>query len=256
MPAAVAAWPLPGWDGVGAAAFAWCLLIAAVGGLVRGATGFGASMVMAAPLSLLIGPRIAVPVTLLLETFAAAPMIPAAIRAATWRTIGPIGVAAVLAVPAGSWLLAVADADTLRRAIAATVVVCSLLLLIAGRWRRAPQRPATSVGLGLLSGTMLGATGIGGPPVILYLMAGPDPVGVTRANLTLYVMLISAAGLAGLWWNDLLPGATLAQAGWLAAPFAAGIIIGSGAFARFSDHRFRQATIGLMLLVSLWILVS
>ena len=49
------------------------VLIALVGGLVRGTTGFGAAMVMAPVLALLIGPRSAVPVTLLLETFAALP---------------------------------------------------------------------------------------------------------------------------------------------------------------------------------------
>jgi len=59
---------------------AWSLLIALAGGLVRGTTGFGAAMVMTPPLALLVGARTAVPVTLLLETFAAAPMLPAFVK--------------------------------------------------------------------------------------------------------------------------------------------------------------------------------
>jgi uncharacterized membrane protein YfcA len=234
---------------------AWSLLIALVGGLVRGTTGFGAAMVMTPPLALLVSARTAVPVTLLLETFAAAPMLPAAFALARWRVIAPICAAAVLAVPAGGLLLALASPLTLRRLIAATVILFSLALL-SGRQYKGRQRLPTSVGLGALSGTMLGATSIGAPPVILYLLSGPDPVPVTRANLTLYVVVISAAGLAMLAISGLLTIATLQQAALLALPFAGGVVAGSGLFARFSDQRFRQLTMVLMFVVSLGVLFA
>lgn len=234
---------------------AWSLLIALAGGLVRGTTGFGAAMVMTPPLALLVGARTAVPVTLLLETFAAAPMLPAAFALARWRVIGPICAAAVLAVPAGGLLLALASPLTLRRLIAATVILFSLALL-SGRQYKGRQRLPTSVGLGALSGTMLGATSIGAPPVILYLLSGPDPVPVTRANLTLYVLVISAAGLAMLAISGLLTMATLEQAALLALPFAGGVVAGSSLFARFSDQRFRQLTMVLMFMVSLGVLLA
>ncbi|RZL89013.1 MAG: sulfite exporter TauE/SafE family protein [Variovorax sp.] len=234
---------------------AWSLLIALAGGLVRGTTGFGAAMVMTPPLALLVGARTAVPVTLLLETFAAAPMLPAAFALARWRVIAPICAAAVLAVPAGGLLLALASPLTLRRLIAGTVILFSLALL-SGRQYKGAQRLPTSVGLGALSGTMLGATSIGAPPVILYLLSGPDPVQITRANLTLYVVVISAAGLVMLVVSGLLTAATLQQAALLALPFAAGVIAGSRLFARFSDKRFRQLTMVLMFLVSLGVLLA
>lgn len=230
-------------------------LIALAGGLVRGTTGFGAAMVMTPPLALLIGARTAVPVTLLLETFAAAPMLPAAFRLARWRLIGPICIAAVLAVPAGGVLLAMASPLTLRRLIAATVVLFSLALLSGRRYQGQP-RTGTSVGLGLLSGTMLGATSIGAPPIILYLLSGPDPVAVTRANLTLYVVVISAAGLVMLFFAGLLPLQTLQRAALLALPFMGGVVAGARLFARFSDQRFRQLTIAFMFLVSLGVLLA
>lgn len=233
----------------------WSLLIALTGGLVRGTTGFGAAMVMTPPLALLVGARTAVPVTLLLETFAAAPMLPAALALARWRVIAPICASAVLTVPAGALLLALASPLTLRRLIAATVILFSLALL-SGRQYKGPQRLPTSVGLGALSGTMLGATSIGAPPVILYLLSGPDAVPVTRANLTLYVVVISAAGLVMLGFNGLLTMATLQQAAVLSMPFAGGVIAGSKLFARFSDQGFRQVTIVFMFLVSLGVLLA
>lgn len=229
------------------------VLIALVGGLVRGTTGFGAAMVMAPVLALLIGPRSAVPVTLLLETFAALPMLPSAARIARWRLLAPISAAAIVTIPLGAWLLAGASPQTLRSAITLTVIVFSLALLSGWRHRGAPTL-ATSIGLGALSGTMLGATSIGAPPVILYLLSGPDPAAVTRASLTLYVVLISAAGLAVLGCGGLLDVPTLRYAGWLAPPFVAGVIFGSKLFSRFSDLRFRQFTMVFMLLVAVGVL--
>ena len=231
------------------------LLIALIGGLVRGTTGFGAAMVMTPVLALLIGPKAAVPVTLLLETFAALPMLPSAARIARWRVIGPISAAALLTVPLGGWLLAGSDPKVLRMLIAVTVIVFSLALLSGRRYQGAP-RTGTSLGLGALSGAMLGATSIGAPPVILYLLSGPDPAAVTRANLTLYVVVISAAGLVMLTASGLMDGGTLRFAGWLALPFLGGVIIGSRLFSRFSDLRFRQFTMVFMLLVAVGVLLA
>lgn len=229
--------------------------VSIVGGLVRGTTGFGAAMVMTPALALLLGPRTAIPVTLLLETFAAAPMLAAAVAHARWRVIAPISSAAVLAVPLGGYLLISADPLTLRRLIAVTVISFSFALLLGRRYQGAHRLP-TSLALGALSGTMLGATSIGAPPVILYLLSGPDMATVTRANLTLFVMVISAAGLVVLGVNGLLTMATLQQAAVLALPFAGGVVAGSRLFARFSDQRFRQVTIIFMLLVSLGVLLA
>jgi uncharacterized membrane protein YfcA len=231
------------------------LAIALVGGLVRGTTGFGAAMIMTPALALLMGAKVAVPVALLLETFAAATMLPAAASLARWRVIAPIGAAAICTVPLGGLLLSGADPGVLRRLIAITVIVFSAALLIGRRFRGA-HRLGTSIGLGALSGTMLGATSIGGPPVILYLLSGPDTAAVTRANLTLYIVLVSAAGLVMLAVAGLLDAFALRTAAALTMPFVAGVITGSKLFSRFSDQRFRQLTIVFMFLVSLGVLFA
>ena len=58
------------------------LAICGLGGMVRGATGFGGAMVMTPVLSVLLSPITAVIGALLLETFAAAPMLRDAARKA------------------------------------------------------------------------------------------------------------------------------------------------------------------------------
>ena len=234
---------------VGAAA------IAVAAGVVRGITGFGGAMVMAPPLALLFGPVLAVPVVLLLESIAAAPMLISTRREVRWPVIGPIVAAACVTVPLGGFLLVSADPQWLRRAIAAIVIVFSLLLLLGWRYARAP-RPLAGCVLGALAGAMLGATSIGGPPVILYLLAGPDKVSTTRANLTLFVAASSLAGIVMLSVAGVLGLSALVAGALLAPGYYLGLVAGVRLFSRFNDQRFRQFTLLLMITSSAGILIA
>jgi uncharacterized protein len=230
-------------------------VVAMLAGVIRGITGFGGAMVMSPPFALLLGPLVAVPVVLLLEGIAAAPMLVQLRRLVRWRVIGPIVAAAYLTMPLGTWILVSADPLLMRRVIAAVVVVFSLVLFLG--WRYAGrQRLATGLGLGAVSGTMLGATTLGGPPVILYLLAGPDPVETTRANLTYYLGALCLAGLFLLWLNGVLGTASLALAAVLAPGYYVGMVMGIRLFARFDDARFRRFTLAFMMVVAIGILLA
>lgn len=231
------------------------ILVGTAAGLIRGITGFGGAMVMSPPLALLLGPQLAVPVVLLLESLAAAPMLVQTRRLVRWRVVGPIVAAACVTVPLGGYVLLSSDPQTLRRAIAAIVIVFSLLLLRGWRYAGA-HRASTGIALGGLAGAMLGATSIGGPPVILYLLAGPDRIDTTRANLTLFVAASSAAGCLMLWAGGVLDMAAVWTAAALAPGYYGGLVVGSRAFLRFNDLRFRRFTLLLMAAVSTFILLA
>jgi len=234
---------------------ALAVAIAAIAGIVRGITGFGGAMVMSPPMALLLGPLATVPVVLLLESVAATPMWVANRKLVRWGVIGPILGAACLTVPLGTWILVSVDPQVMRRVIAAVVVLFSLVLLRGWRYH-GEQRLSTGLGLGAVSGTMVGATSMGGPPVILYLLAGPDPIETTRANLTFFVGGISFAGVAMLAINGVLGRQELLLAALLAPGYYGGMVLGTRLFARFNDQRFRQFTLALMLVVSAGILMA
>lgn len=230
-------------------------VVAALAGLIRGITGFGGAMVMSPPFALLLGPLNAVPVVLLLEGIAAMPMLVQLRRLVRWGVIGPIIAAACVTMPLGTWMLVSADPLVMRRVIAAVVIVFSLVLLLG--WRYAGrQRLATGLGLGAVSGTMLGATSLGGPPVILYLLAGPDPIETTRANLTYYLVALCFSGLALLWLSGVLGASGLWLAAALAPGYYLGMVLGIRLFSRFNDTRFRQFTLAFMMAVALGILLA
>jgi uncharacterized protein len=196
-----------------------------------------------------------VPLVLMLEGFAAAPMMPKAAKLARWQVLLPIMIAAALCIPLGTLLLTEVDPQWIRRGTALIVLSFSLVLLTGARWQ-GRYRTGTGLALGSVSGTMLGATSIGGPPVILYLLSGPDSAATTRANLTLYVAVSSVLGLSVL----TLRGAVSLEVftlGLVMAPlFTGGVMVGSRIFAHLSEQRFRRITILLMLCVSAYVLLS
>ncbi len=211
-------------------------------------------MVAAPPLALLLGPHVAVPVVLLLESIVAAPMLIETRHQVQWRVIGAIILAACLTVPLGALALVAADPQLIRRAIAVAVIVFAFMLLRGWHYSGQP-RLATSLGLGAVSGAMAGATSIGGPPVILYLLSGPYSAATTRANLTLYIAVTSLVGIAMLWYLGLFDARAGWTSLWLAPTYYLGLLGGQRLFPRFSDTRFRQFILLLLIAVSIGILL-
>ena len=166
------------------------IVVVTLAGFIRGITGFGGAMLMAPPLSLLIGAVPTVVTALMLEAAAALVMFPDALPKINKRALFYLTLPACFTVPIGGYLLVTLDPLIARKTISAVVAVFSLILLGGLRYS-GPHRPATSLLLGSIVGVLLGSTSVGAPPVILYLLSGPDPQAVTRANLTVFVTAIS-----------------------------------------------------------------
>lgn len=174
----------------------WAALLATVvAGLMRGYAGFGTAILLAPIYSVLWGPLAGVPVMLLMELIVSVQLLPRAIKEADRRVILPIGGAAALATPIGAYVLLAADPEILRRSIGAMVLIFGFLLLSGWRYHGARPLPL-NIAVGTISGLMKGATGMSGPPVILYLLAGTDEARRHRANLILFFALIAVISLA------------------------------------------------------------
>jgi len=190
------------WHHVATWQFTAAACATAIAGLMRGYAGFGTAVLLAPVFSTLWGPRAGVPVMLLMELFVSMQLVPQARFEADRRLVLPLGAAACLAAPIGAWVLLATEPDTLRRAIGALVLGFGLLLMSGWRYHGTRPLPLNLL-VGTISGLMKGATGMSGPPVILYLLAGPEAARRHRANLILFFALIGvvsiiAPALAGL----------------------------------------------------------
>ena len=224
--------------------------IVASAGLVRGTTGFGGAMLITPMLSVLIGPVPAVVTALILEIAAALVMFPDALPKVQWRTLSFLVIPAIVTVPIGGYVLLTVDAAIARKMIAGVVIIFSIMLLLGLRYTGSP-RPVTSVALGSLVGALLGATSVGAPPVILYLLSGPDSAAVTRANLTVFVTAISVIGIVMLGVAGAITQPLGAFAAVLVVPFLLSTWLGGKLFARLSDRGARQFALILMLCVGI-----
>jgi uncharacterized protein len=228
--------------------------IVTLAGLMRGITGFGGAMLMAPPLSLLIGPVPTVVSALMLEAAAALVMFPDAWPKINKRILLYLTVPACFSVPIGGYLLLTLDPWIARKVIAMVVVAFSIALLAGLRYRGAP-RPLTSVVLGSIVGVLLGATSVGAPPVILYLLSGPDPQWVTRANLTVFVTTISVIGLVMLVAAGAATIPLALSAFLLCIPYLGATWVGGALFDKLGELIARQIALFFMLTMGLVSLV-
>jgi uncharacterized membrane protein YfcA len=222
--------------------------IVIVAGLVRGTTGFGGAMFMTPVLAILFGPVAAVVIALLLESAAALVMFPDALPKARWRTLLYLTLPAIVTVPLGGYLLLTVDPGIIRKMISAVVIIFSSMLLFGLRYSGSP-RTSTSLVLGSVVGVLLGATSVGAPPVILSLLSGPDPVAVTRANLTVFVTAISVIGLVMLTAAGAVTALLGVAAIALMIPFLLATWLGGKFFSKLSDTGVRRIALLLMLCI-------
>ncbi len=220
--------------------------VTALAGIMRGYSGFGTAVLLAPAYSVLWGPRIGVPVMLLMELVVSIQLVPKAIGEANRRVILPIGAAACLATPLGAFILITADQDLLRRFIGGFVLVFGLLLMSG--WRYHGSRPLPlNLAVGSLAGLLKGATGISGPPVILYLLAGPEAVKQHRANLILFFGTIAIISVIPPALGGLIGWSTFSKLLILLPVLVLCVPVGTRLFHVLPDRWYRRAALFFLL---------
>ncbi len=168
------------------------VLIAAPGvflaSVLRGFTGFGFGLAAVPLLSLVLPPARVVTLVVLLQVIVGASDLRQAWRLCDWRAIGGLLPGLALGIPTGLAILIHLPANPVRLVIG-VVIAASVILL----WRGAhlPRRPtlALTMSVGAISGTISGLSSMGGPPVVVYLIAMGHSAAVVRATLSVYFMI-------------------------------------------------------------------
>jgi uncharacterized membrane protein YfcA len=177
-------------------------LIVLVAGLMRGFAGFGSAMLMAPVFAVLFGPTDMIATVVAIEIAVGLQLFPVAYRACDWRIIGPMSLVACLAMPLGAWLLASVDKGLIVKAVSG-IIVAFVLVMAAGVRYRGRRSVAGGVAVGAISGVMMATTSVGGPPVLMYLLAGNDPPARHRANIIMYYMATQFPLILIMFWYGL-----------------------------------------------------
>ena len=168
------------------------LLIAAPGiflaSVLRGFTGFGFGLAAVPLLSLALPPARAVPLVVLLQVIVGVADLRRGWRLCDWRVTGGLMPGLALGIPTGIAILTHLPADTVRLVIG-MVMAASVLLLWRGARLPARRSLALTMSVGVISGTISGLSSMGGPPVVVYLIALGHDTAIVRATASVYFML-------------------------------------------------------------------
>jgi len=233
-----------GWDLVIA------VLIATVAGLTKGYAGFGGGMIMAPLLAFIYGPVQAVAMIMVLEFLASLQLFPRAVQQTDWRLIGPLALLTCLLTPVGLYALLYTEPETMRRFIGAVVLALALIMLSGWRYR-GEIRPALTGGVGVLAGLLMGATGLGGPPVILYVLSQPESANRARAGMISYFAIAIVFMIVILAWRGVINELTLWRCVFLGPWFMLTIWAGSQLFVFGSEANFRKIALSILVLAGL-----
>ncbi len=179
------------------------LMAVVAAGVVYGFAGFGSALIFTPVAVAFIAPETAIAAFSLSALVSLFTVVPGAWGEADRRAAGTMIAAAILAAPLGVYGLSVLDREVIRTVVA-LVVAITLTALVAG-WRfAAPPTLASRAGIGAGSGVLGGMTGLNGPIVILFQLAGSDGARRSRANLILFLTATSISFLPLLWMQGLL----------------------------------------------------
>jgi uncharacterized protein len=220
----------------------FALATVVMAGVVRGFSGFGSALVMAPLLSLLYGPTMGVVITAILEMVAVLQLLPAAVREADWRSLTPMVVAAVLTIPLGAWILVTVEADTMRRVIAAIVLV-AVAALATGWQYRGKAGLVMSGATGILCGIIGGATAMGGPPAAIFYLGSQRNVGSVRGNLIGFFTVTAVFELLNYGLHGIITLESLARSALLTPVYIAALWLGSRMFTVASETLFRRVAL-------------
>jgi uncharacterized membrane protein YfcA len=223
---------------------------ALIAGLVRGFAGFGAGMVYIPVAAAAFDPRIAAATLFVFDTIIIIPLVIRAASYVAWREILPLGLGAMIAVPAGVAVLIHVDPVPIRWGLSVAILVA--IAALAGGWRyRGPERLPLSIAIGGLAGFLSGLAQLPAPPVLVYWLGRDTPAQILRANAIIFFCFTTVVAGIAYAASGLFTAEVAARSVALLPVYGIAIFAGSRLFGTTSEATYRRIAYGLIVFVAL-----
>ena len=231
----------------------WLMIAIGVAGIVRGFSGFGTALIFVPVAGIFLAPQTVVAVMAMTGMASTAALIPRAWRQAARAEVGLLAFAAMLTVPLGLWLMTQLE-ETMVRWCVAVIAGGTLTLLVSG-WRFSGNVNLPGIlMIGGAAGVIGGMTGLTGPVVILFYLAGQSVAQRVRANTILFLAALDVVLISNLLIGGLVGWPAFALAATLAVPYFITTMIGQALFQPQYEKLYRSVAycvIGLAVLSGL-----
>ncbi len=234
------------------------LIIALLGvfaaSVLRGFTGFGFGLAAVPLLSLALPPAKVVPFVVVLQVLVGLGGIRSAWSLCDWRAMRGLVPGLLVGIPVGLLVLTAFEPNTVRLVIG-LIIAASVVLLWRGA--RLPPRPSfgLTMGVGMLSGVISGLASMGGPPVVVYLLALGHGAAVVRATSIIYFMATGLTATVAMIPRGLIDRDLLLWSVAAIPILLGGSWLGTCAFHRAKPHHHRMTALVVLSVLSVVLIV-
>ena len=223
---------------------AFCAVLVAA--FVRGVSGFGLALILAPVLLLLMNAKSTVVVNLLLAIVSNLVVLPFSFRHVYYKGILPMVICTVPGIVLGAWIITIIEPSTLKIVIGIVTVISAIPLAIG--ISKAFRREKFACGFsGFLSGLLGTSTGLGGPPVVLFMHNQNWGKEAIHSSLATYFMFAAVCSFVALIIAGIVEVPTLVTAASLVPALIIGTAVGMVAFRRLSQRLFRVITLVIII---------
>ena len=216
--------------------------------LTQALGGFGAGLVGIPLLTLLYEPRFIVP-AFSMVSFSLNLVILFEARGKTdWKRVLTIISGSFMSLPAGVFALKYLDQNIIRFLIAAVTLVIGIVFLF-GFKPKIKETRMVLITAGIISGLLSGAAGMGGPPLVLLMLALGLEKDIFRATLIGCFTFNAIYGITLYFINGLFNPVNLKISMFAFLPALAGVLAGIGIKNALAEEKFRRAVVFIIILV-------
>lgn len=233
------------------------ILVAALAGFIQGVSGFAFALVATSLWAWMIEPQVLAPTVVMTSLLGQITSLSAVRTKLRAERAAPFLIGGAIGVPAGVLLLPLLDATAFRISIGVMLIIyCSVMLgikelpVLRGVGKRADG------GIGLFAGILGGATGVPGPPIILWCALRGWDKATQRATFQSFFIGIQILILGFYIAAGLLNARSLQLVLVAAAPIVIASWFGSRVFKRFTEHDFQKVIFALLLVSGIALALS
>ena len=228
--------------------------IGLLGGLMHGYTGWGGAMVMMPLMSILYGPVHALAIILIGGLFVSAQLFPWAIRRVNWRQMFPLFISIAFSIPVGTYFLFLLDQGLVIRIIGFFIIGAALLQLTGWSYK-GPRGVLPAAAAGTVCGAINGFAGLGGPPLVLYVLSKPDPPENQKADILIAVTIVCVGAFISISVAGGLTGQVAARGAIIAPVQMAGAWIGARMFKLLPGNFFKRFSLVMLIILGLMVAI-
>lgn len=227
--------------------FWWLAVTVAVAGVVRGFTGFGSALIFVPVAGIFLPPVHVIAVITLIEVASIAALVPRAWGHAERGQVGLLILAALPTVPLGLMIMEALDAVAVRWIVAAFAGLTLIALISGWNFKRTVRLPLV-LAIGAAAGLLGGMTGLTGPVVVLFYLAGGRAAQSVRANTILFLGALDFVIAGNLLLRGFADFSVLWLAGLLAVPYFVTMMMGQALFHPAYERLYRRAALMIITL--------